>query len=133
MSAACPNKTWMKTAIPSNPSSYSIWEVMNAGTDRGLDKVVNANGADTALEDGCDHDKGQKEIFLPWKGFNQNDSSLFVVDDRALALANEIHPTYNKLSRTAKLFVGRNMHQVLGKTLTKPVACVVCWTKHGCE
>ena len=40
MNAAYPNKTWMKMAIPSNPSSYSIWEVMNAGTDHGLDKVV---------------------------------------------------------------------------------------------
>lgn len=92
-----------------------------------------ANGADTAFEVGCDHANGKKEIFLPWKGFNQNDSSLFVVDDRALALANEIHPAYNKLSRTAKLLIGRNMHQVLGKALNQPVTCVVCWTKDGCE
>ena len=92
-----------------------------------------ANGADTAFEDGCDHAKGKKEIFLPWKEFNQNDSPLYVVDDRALDLAKEIHPAYNSLSRTAKLLIGRNMHQVLGRTLNQPVACVVCWTKDGCE
>lgn len=48
-------------------------------------------------------------------------------------LAKEIHPAYNALSRTAKLLIGRNMHQILGKTLAQPVACVVCWTKDGCE
>lgn len=92
-----------------------------------------ANGADTAFEDGCDDGKGKKEIFLPWREFNQNSSPLYSVDDRALALAKEIHPAYNSLSRTAKLLIGRNMHQVLGKTLSQPVACVVCWTKDGCE
>lgn len=92
-----------------------------------------ANGADTAFEVGCDHGKGKKEIFLPWKGFNQNDSTLHSVTDGAIMLAKEIHPAYNALSRTAKLLIGRNMHQILGKTLAQPVACVVCWTKDGCE
>lgn len=92
-----------------------------------------ANGADTAFEDGCDDGKGKKEIFLPWREFNQNSSPLYSVDDRALALAKEIHPAYNSLSRTAKLLIGRNMHQVLGKTLSQPVACVVCWTPDSCK
>ena len=92
-----------------------------------------AGGADTAFEVGCDHANGQKEIFLPWKGFNENESSLFNVDPRALDLAKEIHPAYNALSRTAKLLIGRNMHQVLGRNLNEPVKCVVCWTRDGCE
>lgn len=92
-----------------------------------------ANGADTAFEMGCDHANGKKEIFLPWKEFNQNESPLYIVDDRAMDLAKEIHPAYNSLSRTARLLIGRNMHQVLGQKLNQPVACVVCWTQDGCE
>lgn len=39
MSAAYPNKTWIKMAIP-GATTYSIWEVTNAGTDHGIDRVV---------------------------------------------------------------------------------------------
>ena len=76
-----------------------------------------ARGADTAFEEGCDIAKGSKEIFLPWQGFNNNRSPLYPVDDNAIALAKEIHPAYNSLSSSAKLLVGRNMHQILGVRL----------------
>ena len=36
-----------------------------------------ADGADKAFEKGCDLASGQKEIYLPWKGFNGNNSSLY--------------------------------------------------------
>jgi predicted Rossmann fold nucleotide-binding protein DprA/Smf involved in DNA uptake len=36
-----------------------------------------AEGADTAFEKGCDQVHGRKEIFLPWKGYNNNKSPFF--------------------------------------------------------
>ena len=33
-----------------------------------------ASGADTAFERGCDSVGGEKQIFLPWKGFNKSKS-----------------------------------------------------------
>lgn len=50
MQAAYPNKTWVKMSVPSDPSKYSIWEVLNAGTDHGTDKVV---GVFTTNESGA--------------------------------------------------------------------------------
>ncbi|PPD51466.1 MAG: hypothetical protein CTY12_07885 [Methylotenera sp.] len=92
-----------------------------------------AHGADAAFESGCDHYKGSKEIFLPWKGFNNHPSSLSNPTKDAQLLACEIHPRYDFLSRGAKSLVARNMHQILGSDLNTPVQFVVCWTPDGCE
>ena len=35
-----------------------------------------ANGADSAFEKGCDISNGSKEIYLPWRGFNNSKSPL---------------------------------------------------------
>ena len=37
-----------------------------------------AAGADKAFEKGCDEASGEKEIFLPWAGYNDSDSTLIV-------------------------------------------------------
>lgn len=90
-----------------------------------------ANGADEAFENGCGD--GPKEIFLPWKGFNENTSTLFTPDPKAFDLAASVHPNYKFLKRPVKLLIARNMHQILGPNLDDPVEFVVCWTKDGCE
>lgn len=40
MRDAHPNKRLVKMSIDGEPGKYSIWEVTNAGTDHGVDKVV---------------------------------------------------------------------------------------------
>lgn len=92
-----------------------------------------AEGADITFEQGCDDGDGQKEIFLPWKGFNGSNSSLFPASDDAYTLASGIHPTWRILKEPARKLVARNMHQILGADLNTPVRCVVCWTPDGCE
>lgn len=92
-----------------------------------------APGADSAFERGCDRGNGKKEIFLPWRGFNKNESDLCVVKECAMDLAKMIHPAYNKLSHSAKLLIGRNMYQIMGDSMVDPVSCVICWTADGCE
>jgi len=92
-----------------------------------------AQGADTAFEEGCDSAHGKKEIYLPWKGFNGNTSSLVSPSDEAFSTARIIHPAYDSLIRPVKLLLARNMHQILGEDLNTPVRCVICWTSDGCE
>ena len=36
-----------------------------------------ANGVDSAFEKGCVKVNGEKEIYLPWKEFNNNNSPLY--------------------------------------------------------
>ena len=87
-----------------------------------------APGADSAFEQGCSRES-QKQIFLPWKSFNGNCSTLYP----PFKLASIIHPVYNKLSTKAQTLIARNMHQILGIGLDDPVDFVVCWTQDGCE
>lgn len=90
-----------------------------------------APGADSAFERGCDSLKGNKEIWLPWRGFENNDSNLIVHKQEAFELAEVYHDRWKSLSQGAQKLHARNMHQVLGADLTTPVKFVVCYTKGG--
>lgn len=92
-----------------------------------------ADGADTAFEVGCDRDNGSKEIFLPWKGFNNNTSPLFTPPLEAFEIAADVYgSSWQYIKTTTKKFMARNIQQVLGKNLDDPSLFVLCWTNDGC-
>lgn len=90
-----------------------------------------AEGADKAFEVGCDTVKGRKEVYIPWKGFNDSSSNLIVKDKNAFEIAKKYHPQWSILSQGAKKLQARNCHQVLGEDLNSPSAFIICWTKDG--
>jgi hypothetical protein len=90
-----------------------------------------ADGADSAFEAGCDLARGSKEIYLPWKGFNNNPSELYTQHPKAFEIAAKFHPSWDKLKDSVKKLMARNVHQVLGNDLGSPVEFVVCWTPNG--
>ncbi|MGI4814750.1 MAG: hypothetical protein ACRYGG_15665, partial [Janthinobacterium lividum] len=90
-----------------------------------------AYGADAAFEKGCDEAQGMKEIFIPWKGFNDSLSELFDVSIGASNLAKKFHPAWSKLSQGGQKLMARNCYQLLGYDLNTPSDFVVCWTKDG--
>lgn len=92
-----------------------------------------ADGADAAFEKGCDVGGGDKEIFLPWKNFNNNTSPLFVLSPEAFAIAKEFHPLWDKLDTKSQAFMARNVYQVLGYNLDTPSQLIFCWTPDGAE
>ncbi len=93
-----------------------------------------APGADTMFEEACE---GEKEIYLPWKGFNRNESELFmdVISPELVLKSKEIakkfHPNWNALTEASKKLMCRNTFQILGKDLNTPASFVVCWTQGG--
>jgi hypothetical protein len=89
-----------------------------------------ADGSDFEFEKGCDEGGGLKEIFLPWKGFNDNKSELTFTQE-AFKLASAIHPVWNNLKPGAKYLHSRNCHQVLGQDLKTPSLFLVCYTENG--
>lgn len=93
-----------------------------------------ADGADLAFERGCDRLKGAKEIYLPWKGFNDSTSDLYNVDDpEAIKLAGEVYgPSWKYMKWYTKKFMTRNVFQVIGTDLNTKSMCVICWTPDGC-
>lgn len=86
-----------------------------------------ADGADLAFERGAIN----KEIYLPWKGFEGNSSNLIVEDEKAFEIAAKYHPRWNYLSQGARRLQARNSHQILGWDLNSPSDFVICWTKGG--
>lgn len=92
-----------------------------------------ADGADLAFEDGCwTPTTTQKEIFLPWKGFNNNTSPLYVIPDKAFEISSQYHPRWKHLKEPVKKLMARNAQQVLGKNLDSPVEFVICFSSDGC-
>lgn len=101
-----------------------------------------AEGADTAFEKGCDEANGRKEIFLPWKGYNGNKSTLYYkgseisdeIKAESFELASKYHPAWNQCSYGAKALLARDGLQILGKDLKTPVSMVLFWSpdpNHG--
>lgn len=95
-----------------------------------------AGGADLAFEAGCDRADGMREIYIPWSGFQSRlatrDSRGFVqvgVGPKALELAQQFHPAWERCSRGARALHARNGYQVLGRQLDDPVDRVICWTR----
>ena len=90
-----------------------------------------ANGADSAFEKGCDISNGSKEIYLPWRGFNNSKSPLIVEDVEAFEIAKKYHPYWTNLKAGAKKLQARNSHQVLGLDLHTPSEFIICYTENG--
>jgi len=88
-----------------------------------------ADGADNAFESGVTV-VANKEIWVPWLGFNKSKSLLLPSDD-AYTLASTIHPVWNQLKPGAKSLHARNCHQVMGKDLNTPSRFVLCWTENA--
>lgn len=92
-----------------------------------------ANGADSAFERGCDEVNGKKEIYLPWKGFNENNSPHYKIPAAAYTVAEEVYGArWKYLSQPIRDLMARNMPQVSGMTLDIVSTLVVCWTPDGC-
>lgn len=86
-----------------------------------------AKGSDKAFQLGATN----KEIYLPWRGFEGNNSDLIVEDIRAFEIAEKYHPRWSYLSQGARRLQARNSHQILGYDLESPSDFVICWTKDG--
>lgn len=88
-------------------------------------------GSDKAFEIGCDASRGNKEIFLPWMGFEGSMSKYIVREGQAYELAKEYHPSWDNLSEGGKKLQSRNSHQIMGWDLKTPTDVVICWTPGG--
>ena len=83
-----------------------------------------ADGADTFFEDYST----RKEIYLPWKSFNNNESELYLEN---IEISKKFHPRWNSLNKAGRSLMTRNVFQVLGMDLKTPADFIVCWTETG--
>ena len=128
--------TFYYTGIGSRKTPIHIQKAMISFAEKLVQKGYvlrsgGADGADISFEKGCDNAKGIKEIYLPWKGFNNSKSNLFEIREEAFVLAETIHPAWGKCSDASKKLHARNCCQVLGKSLDSPSSLLICWTEDG--
>ncbi len=111
----------------------AMWSIANSLASMGfILRSGGAKGADTAFEDGANALDTDKEIYLPWKDFNNN-KSMLILDDMinkeiAYKIAYKYHPNWMACNDTARAFHARNSYQVLGQDLNTPSSFVICWT-----
>lgn len=96
-----------------------------------------ADGADSAFEKGA---VINRQIFLPWDGFNgkrvesmnkMHNTWKYSVPPFNEELVRKYHPKPSALSEDGWKFMSRNSYQVLGEDLKTPVEFVLCWTQEG--
>jgi hypothetical protein len=94
-----------------------------------------ADGADKAFERGALNAGGDKEIHLPWDGYNnQREGGDYIVPvptPEMVDIAAYHHPVWNSLTQGVKTLMLRNTTIVLGPHLETPVQCVIGWTPDG--
>lgn len=97
------------------------------------------DGADTAFENGCVEAFGRKEIYLPWRRFNNRVGRdyCYQIPDIAYDTAQVLwgdDERWKYLKGAVKKLHARNTQQVLGRDLNGPPAqFVLCWTPGGSE
>ncbi len=127
------NKIYAGIGARKTPSSVLVLFAKIAKRLEALGYVLRsgaATGADTAFEMGVAKPY-TKEIYLPWKGFNNSTSKLFNISDDAYYMAEKFHPSWHTLGNAARKFMARNCYQVLGADLATPADFIVCWTPNG--
>ena len=96
-----------------------------------------ACGADQAFEQGAINVGGDREIYLPFEGFqSETRSGNFNFDfpfpsEAAFAMGEKYHPRWHSLSVKGQAYHARNCHQVLGWDLETPTSVVICWTAYA--
>jgi hypothetical protein len=120
--------------IGSRDTPKDILEVMQHVADKlGSEGYIlrsgGAEGADTAFEKGANG--YSKQIFLPWKGFNNSDSPYYEYQQVHHDLAEQYHPSLYALSKGSQKMMVRNSAQIVGRTGQEDVEFVICWTKMG--
>lgn len=94
-----------------------------------------AEGADQAFERGCDRVDGQKQIFVPWYGFNERVISqpgvICGYNEYTEDIAARFHPNWSACSNGAKALHSRNVCQVLGFSRDNPSDMIICWTPNA--
>ncbi len=103
------------------------WKARSGGADR----------ADCAFDDGV-RDKSMVDVYLPWQGFNNHSSELYLENlpgqavDQAYQIACKFYHSYlPSKSKNVRALMTRNTFQIFGHEFNKPSKFVICYTEDG--
>lgn len=88
---------------------------------------------DTAFERGANRAAGQREIYLPWPGFDGRTDGIIASDQRANEVCRSLVPYWSDLSAHERFIECTAAHLVFGKDLRTPSLFLITWTTDGAE
>lgn len=128
------NKRYVGMGTSTTPTEMHRWLKNAAVWLDSLDYMLcsgHTEKADIVFEDFSMH----KEIYLPWKGFNESTSELSLESmpnvSKATEIARKFNPNFGALSDREQKQIIMSGFQVLGQSLEEPVDFVLCWTEGG--
>lgn len=91
------------------------------------------SGGKEGPEEAVENCVTDKEIHLPWKGFNQKDSKFTFTHNHAKEIAAMFATGYENLKPVIQTFLAQNVRMVMGKDLKSPALFMICWSEDGAE
>jgi hypothetical protein len=75
----------------------------------------------------------RKEIYLPWKDFENHTSELCWSTPRSDAIAQQAQPAYNSLNKGVKKILSMNARVICGNKMVSPCLFLLTWSLDGAE
>lgn len=77
--------------------------------------------------------KELKEIIIPWKKFNGQESKFCKNKPEAVDIVRKFAPSFDTLKESVQAIIASKAHLVLGPDLLQPAKFLVCWSSDGIE
>jgi len=84
-------------------------------------------GCQTCFEKGCDENYGMKNIFTPWKGYNNSSSPLVSWGRKLTSVSLPSVTKWEQMAPEIRYIHIRNVQMLLGYNLDKPTKFVISW------
>ena len=95
--------------------------------------TLRTGGGKTEVEEAFEDTTENKELFLPWKKFNDKESKICHYDQSVADIAKRLQPGYEGLEFWRQSFFNRTVGLMLGKNGKSPVRLLICWSQDGVE
>lgn len=95
--------------------------------------MLRTGGGNTEIENVFEKSTDNKELYLPWKNFNQKDSKIFRYDQHICDIARWQQPGYETVPLWQQSFFNRTVGVVLGKDGKSPVRFIIGWSYDSVE
>lgn len=115
------------------PSKWLEWAEQTAIKLDELGFTLRTGGGAMPLEEAFENATTHKEIHLPWKEFNQKESSYTRTHAGAAGLIRKLQPNFESLKPAVQAILSRNAAVIYGKDLRSPVRFLITYTDDGVE
>ncbi len=84
-------------------------------------------GCQVCFEKGCDKKNGMKNIFIPWKDYNNSNSPLISWGRKLTSATEPLVNDWKRMAPEVRYLHIRNTQMLLGYNLDKPSKLIICW------